>query len=233
MYQGSRTLAVVPARGGSKGIPRKNLAVVGDRTLIAHVADLVASLDWLDEAILSTDDSDIAIEGSRVGLNVVDRPADLASDNASNVGVWKHAWLESERRWQTRYDFGVLLQPTSPLREASDVTDCVRVLVEEHRDAVITVSPTPGHYTPEKTMVVRDGDLAPYLGEEFESIRQRIPDYYFLNGYCYAARRSRIIEDECVHGENTGFVVIERPVVNIDEPFDLDLANWLVRGNDS
>lgn len=229
MYRGSRTLAVIPARGGSKGIPRKNLAIVGDRTLIAHAADLIARLDWLDDAVLSTDDSEIAAEGLRVGLEVVNRPADLATDAASNVGVWRHAWLDSERRFDTRYDISVLLQPTSPLREASDVTDCARVLVEEDRSAVITVSPTPGHYTPEKAMVVRDGDLAPYLGERFEGIRQRIPDYYFLNGYCYAARRSRIIDDERVHGENTGFVVIERPVVNIDEPLDLDMANWLYK----
>lgn len=231
MYQRLRTLAVIPARGGSKGIPRKNLATVGDRSLIAHAADLVARLDWLDEAVLSTDDSEIATEGSEVGLDVVDRPADLATDIASNIGVWKHAWLESERRWDTRYDLGVLLQPTSPLREASDVTDCVRVLVEEDRDAVITVSPTPGHYKPEKMMVVRDGDLAPYLEDGFEAIRQRTPDYYFLNGYCYAARRSRIIDDGQVYGENTGYVVIDRPVVNIDEAFDLDLANWLLQGN--
>lgn len=227
MYQGLRTLAVIPARGGSKGIPRKNLSIVGGRTLVAHAAEVVARLDWLDLAVLSTDDSEIATEGSRVGLELVDRPAGLATDMASNVSVWKHAWLESERRFETRYDLAVLLQPTSPLRATSDVTACVRVLVAEDRDAVITVSPTPGHYTPEKMMVIEDGDLRPLSGDRFESTRQLIPDYYFLNGYCYAARRRRIVHDERVHGENTGLVIIDRPIVNIDDPFDLALANWL------
>lgn len=234
MYREMRTLAVIPARGGSKGIPRKNLATVGGISLIAHAAALVADLDWLDQAVLSTDDSDMAAEASSCGLAVIDRPADLATDYASNVDVWKHAWLESEKRWETRYELGVLLQPTSPLREPRDVTACVKVLMDENRHAAITVSPAPGHFTPEKIVLVEDGHLTPYLGDRFESTRQRIRNYYYLNGYCYAARRNRIVAEERVHGENVGYVVIDRPVVNIDDPFELELANWLLeRGNDS
>lgn len=228
MFSGSRVLAVIPARGGSKGIPGKNLAILGGRSLVGHAAELAHSLDWLDQVVLSTDDPEIAAEAGRWDLQVVDRPMRLATDEASNVLVWQHAWLESEGRTDSRYDLGVLLQPTSPLRTADDVTECVRLLLMEGRDAAITVSPTPGHFTPEKTMKINeDGEMTPYVRDGFVHTRQKIPRYYFLNGYCYAAQRHRVVGEGRVHGPNTGAVIIDRPVVNIDEPFDLKMAHWL------
>ena len=116
-WQGRKVLAVVPARGGSKGIPRKNLCKVGGMSLIAHAARTARALDWIDRAVLSTDDEEMADEGRRHGLEVPFlRPAELASDTASGVDVWRHAWLESERHYGCRFDLSVLLQPTTPLR---------------------------------------------------------------------------------------------------------------------
>ncbi len=230
MFSGSRVLAVIPARGGSKGIPHKNLVSLGGKSLIAHAAHLANSLSWLDFAVLSTDDREIADEGRRLGIEVVERPPELATDSASNIPVWQHAWLETERSTGDRYDIGVLLQPTSPLRTAKDVTECVQRLIADKRDAIISVSPTPGHFTPEKTIrITGTGDLIPYLGDGFTSIRQQIPPYFFPNGYCYAAKRHRVVDENRVHGPNTGAVIIDRPVVNIDEPFDLKVAHWLLR----
>ena len=96
-WRNRSVLAVVPARGGSKGIPRKNLAQIGGKSLVAHAAGLVAELDWLDGAVLSTDDHEIAEEGVRHGLSVPFlRPPDLATDTARGVDTWRHAWLASE-----------------------------------------------------------------------------------------------------------------------------------------
>lgn len=228
MFSGSSVLAVIPARGGSKGIPGKNLAILGGKSLVGHAAELAHSLDWLDQVVLSTDDPEIAAEAGRWDLQVVDRPMQLATDEASNVLVWRHAWLECEVRTGSRFDLGVLLQPTSPLRTTDDVTGCVRLLLSEGRDAAVTVSPTPGHFTPEKTLKIdEDNELTPYLRDGIVDIRQKIPRYYFLNGYCYAALRHRVVDKKRVHGPNTGAVIIDRPVVNIDEPFDLKMAHWL------
>ena len=230
MLSGLAALAVIPARGGSKGIPRKNLALVAGRSLIAHAAELVASLDWLDRVVLSTDDDEIAEEGLRSGLEVIERPSLLASDNAENVHVWNHAWLEAEQLAGLRFEISLLLQPTSPLRKDDDVRRCVNELIEQGRDAVVTVSPTPAHFAPEKTMSIGEsGELSTYLGDGFKSIRQDIPSYYFLNGYCYAARRGRVVDEVQILGPNTGAVIIDRPVVNIDEPFDLEVAEWLIQ----
>jgi len=124
-------LAVVPARGGSKGIPDKNLRKVGGWSLIEHSARTAAALSWIDRTVLSTDDEKIAEEGRRCGLEVPFlRPAALAGDLSPTVEAWRHAWLESEEHFGRRFDISLLLQPTTPLRRPEDVERTVRVMVE-------------------------------------------------------------------------------------------------------
>jgi CMP-N,N'-diacetyllegionaminic acid synthase len=223
-------LAVVPARGGSKGISGKNLRLVGGKSLIAHAADVIDELSFVGLAVLSTDHPDIAEEGRKSGLTVIDRPPELATDGAKGVDAWRHAWLEGERLVGHHFGMSLLIQPTSPLRIPSDLEQCIAVIDRENRDAVITVSPTPGHFTPEKTLRLSGrGSLEPYLGSGVEWLRQRTDRYFFLNGYGYLARRHVVVDERRILTENTGAVIIDRPVVNIDEPFDLELAEWLYR----
>jgi len=230
VFAGRKILAVVPARGGSKGIPRKNLTKVGDSSLLERVAAIVRAITWIDEAVLSTDDEEIARVGADSGLKVVRRPDELATDLASSTDVWRHAWLEAEGDAGGLFDLGVLLQPTSPLRTTADVMACVQLLIDEDRDVVISISPTPSHFTPEKTVTINDRNgLIPYLDEGFTSLRQEIRPYYFVNGYCYAAVRHRIVDEMAIHGTNVGAVIVDRPVVNIDDAFDLEVAEWLLR----
>lgn len=220
---------MVPARGGSKGIPRKNLQLLGGRSLVGHAVDLALATDVIDHVVLSTDDEEIAEEGRLAGLEVPGlRPAELATDHATGHAVWRHAHVEAESRTGSQFDLSILLQPTSPFRAPSDVADCIATLTEGKFDAVTTVSPTPSHFAPEKTMTLDEsGHLRPYLGEGFQSTRQLIPSYHHLNGACYAARRPVVLDAVNVFGPNTGAVVMEGPMVNIDEPFDLEVARWL------
>lgn len=225
-----RVLAVVPARGGSKGVPRKNLAEVGGMSLVRRAVGDALDIHWIDEVVLSTDDAEIAEEGRLAGLeNPLLRPPDLATDLASGFAVWRHALTEAEARSQSVFDLSVLIQPTSPFRHPDDITACVDLIIKGGYEAVTTVSPTPSHYAPEKTMVLHEtGRIEPFLSSErFESNRQRIPTYYHLNGICYAALRSVVLERDHVFGDNTGAVVVERPTVNIDDPLDLEIARWL------
>lgn len=114
-FRSHTVLAVVPARGGSKGIPRKNLRTIGGRSLVAHA-------DWIDAAVFSTDDAEIAEEGRHNGLKVsFMRPPRLAHDRAGSIAVWRHAWLASESHFGARFDLSVLLEPTSPMRRPEDV----------------------------------------------------------------------------------------------------------------
>jgi CMP-N,N'-diacetyllegionaminic acid synthase len=233
-YSGHAVLAVVPARGGSKGVPRKNLARVGGKTLIERAALVVKALPWLDAAALSTDDDEIAAEGRRCGLAVpFRRPAALAADNASAVEMWRHAWLECERLYGKRFELSVLLEPTSPLRRAEDVTRTVETLLSGNHAAAATVSRTPAHYAPEKTLSLRDGviSFAVPAGAQIRQ-RQQLPAYYHCNGACYALRRATLVDEGTIIERDCAAVLIERPLVNIDEPLDLELAQHLARGED-
>jgi CMP-N,N'-diacetyllegionaminic acid synthase len=225
----ARVLAVVPARGGSKGIPRKNLVELGGISLVRRAVEFALSLPWIDMTVLSTDDEEIAAEGRKAGIEVPSlRPEELATDLASGYSVWRHAHLDAEARAGRTHDLSVLIQPTSPFRRAEDVEACAELVVSGAFDSAVTVSPTPAHFTPEKTMTLTGtGGIKPYLADRFQPTRQLIPTYYHLNGICYAARRDVIINSEHVFGDRTGAVVIDRHLVNIDDPFDLELARWL------
>src|SRR5688500_18823557 len=215
-----KILAVVPARGGSKGIPGKNLRKVGGLSLVARAAQLAGSIPWVDAAVASTDDDAIAKEAADHGLAVPFlRPEELSGDYASSAATWRHAWLEAEAAFETTFDFSILLEPTSPLRTADDIERTVEAMVEGGHRAAATVSRTPAHFTPHKTLVVGDdGTVGFFLpGGGKYATRQSIPDYYHRNGICYAAMRPTVVENEEIIENDCSAVIIDRFVVNIDE----------------
>ncbi|KHF25374.1 CMP-N-acetylneuraminic acid synthetase [Solemya velum gill symbiont] len=227
---GNNVLLVVPARGGSKSIPHKNLKKVGGYSLVARAAMVAASLDWVDSAIVSTEDNEIAEEAKRYHLDVPFlRPLELAGDSSTSVDMWKHAWLASEAEYNMTFDISVLLEPTSPLRTSQDVTNTVRLLLDGEYQAAATVSKTPAHFTPEKTLTINtDGAINLYINDGSDySLRQKIPSYYHRNGICYASRRESLIKRGNIIENHCAALIIDRPVVNIDEPYELELANWL------
>jgi CMP-N,N'-diacetyllegionaminic acid synthase len=229
-YKGFKILGVIPARGGSKGIPKKNLSRVGGISLVGHAAKVARSVKWIDRAVLSTDHIEIADEGRKWGLEVpFMRPPELATDEARSSDMWKHAWLESEARFDERFDISVLLEPTSPLRRPEDVTRTIECLLESDCDAAATVSPSPAHFTPHKCLTVDGKGIIGFYhpqGGQY-SIRQKIPQYFFRNGVCYALRRNTLLEKGVIIEENCKAVIIERPVVNIDDQHELEYAEFL------
>lgn len=229
-WRGNRVLAVVPARGGSKGIPKKNLKRVAGRSLVAHCADLCARLPWLDWAVLSTDDEEIAAEGRAHGLSVpFMRPPDLSGDTATSVDMWRHAWLAAEDG-QEKFGLGILLEPTSPLRRVEDIQNTLDLLLTEGAAAAATVSAAPGHFTPHKCLTISDDRRISFFLPEGprHSLRQSIPPFFYRNGLCYAVRRETLIEQGHIIDKDCAALVVRRPVVNIDEPFDLEIAEFLL-----
>jgi CMP-N,N'-diacetyllegionaminic acid synthase len=224
-------LAVVPARGGSKSIPRKNLKTVGGISLVGRAAQVAAALPMIDAALISTDDPEIAAEAKAHGLDApFVRPPELSGDSATSVDMWRHAWLAAEAHYGRRFDLSVLLEPTSPLRRPEDVERTLRALVDAGAPAAATVSPTPAHYTPHKTLKINDnGEIDFYLeGGAKHSLRQGIPAYYHRNGLCYAVTRDHLVNQGCIIDRGAVAVVVDRHVVNIDEVFELELAEWLL-----
>lgn len=225
-----KILAVVPARAGSKGIIKKNLQKVGGFSLIARAAQIATSLDFIDASIVSTDDTDMAEEAICHGLDFIFlRPKELASDSALGVDVWRHALIEAEESYGLRFDISILLEPSSPMRQADDILRTVHAIIYEDYSAAVTVSPTPAHFSPHKTLTISDKGVLGFYhpqGEEFSN-RQAIPKYYHRNGLCYAGTREHILNG-MVLKKNTKAIIVDRRVVNIDEPFDLEMADWLI-----
>lgn len=230
MWGEHAVLAVVPARGGSQGVPRKNLRQVAGRSLIEWTAATIAALPWLDAAVLSTDDATIADHGRAAGLAVPFlRPAELATDRASGVATWRHAWLEAERHFARTFLLSIYLQPTTPLRSTEEVIRTLEVLTGGGWAAATTVAPVPGHFVPEKLLVTNaEGELA--FAHEHGALvrnRQEARAYWYRTGGCYAAWRETVVERQEIVERRCAAVAVDGPIVNIDDPFDLELADWL------
>lgn len=228
---GSKTcLVVVPARGGSKGIPLKNLQLVGGRPLVARVGDVVRELSWVDRAVVSTDHDEIAEVAEAAGIAApFRRPEDLSGDRIGDIDVLRHALQASEDLDGVQYDVVIMLQPTSPLRRSKDVTATVRKLVEEKFDAVWTVSETDSKGHPLKQLVVSDAGLEFYDPAGAAIIaRQELVPVYHRNGVAYAFTRECLVDQATIKGTRTGAVILEGMQANIDTAFDLFLAEFLL-----
>lgn len=153
----STVLAVIPARGGSKGIPGKNMKHIGGMTLVGRATRIAVSQAWVDEIIVSTDDPAIAAEVLRQGGDVPFlRPPELAGDTVSSDEMWRHAWRAAEGHYGRCFDVSILLEPTSPLRQPADLTATMEALFDGPHHGAATVSPTPAHYAPQKTLTVNE-----------------------------------------------------------------------------
>src|SRR5712691_4805436 len=180
MIAGRRVLAVVPARGGSKGIQLKNLREVGGRSLVARAGDVIRHVPEIDRAVVSTDHEGIAWAAEEAGIVApFRRPELLCGDRIADLEVLTHALEATEAIDGQPYDIIVMLQPTSPLRMAADVSATIRMLVDGGWDAVWTVSQTETKAHPLKQLTISGGALDYYdpAGAEIVARQQLTPVY--------------------------------------------------------
>jgi len=212
-------LAVVPARGGSKGVPLKNIHPLGGRPLIAHAADAIRQAGIFDRAIVSTDHPLIAETAKAWGLSVpFARPDHLSGDRVGDWEVLEHALRAIEQLDERRYDVLVMLQPTSPLRRGADVRGVVECLVDDGWEAVWTVSPTPLKYHPLKQLRRQaDGRIQLWDDRGRQVVaRQQLEPVYHRNGAAYALSRRAILELGTILPERSTALVLDVPAVSID-----------------
>jgi len=221
---GQNILAVVPARGGSKGIPLKNLKEVGGKSLVAHAANTIASVPEIDRSIVSTDHDGIAQEAEAHGLAApFRRPEDLSGDRIGDWDVLYHALTECEKIDNLTYDIVVMLQPTSPLRTADHVRATIAKLVEGAYDAVWTVSRTDLKYHPLKQLTIEDEQMTLFdaRGDGIVA-RQQLSPVYHRNGVAYAFTRACLTQQRAIMGARTGAVVIDDLNISIDTLEDIE-----------
>lgn len=227
-----RTIAFVFARGGSKGLPGKNIKPLGGLPLIAHSIRTAQSVPAIEAVYVSTDDAAIAATAKTFGARVIERPADLATDTSPEWLAWQHAvrWVE-----QNDGPFGVFisLPATSPLRSAGDVEACLGALDAE-TDVVITV--TPAARSPYFNMVTRDpeGRSAIVLASAGYTRRQDAPEVFDMTTVAYVSRPAFILgHNRLFDGRVRSVVVPRERAVDIDDQFDFTFAEVLLGAHSS
>ncbi len=226
-----RVLGLIPARGGSKGVPRKNIRPLGGRPLLEYTAQSALAARRISRVVLSTEDLEVAEVGRACGLEVpFMRPVELAQDATRSLEVVQHALRWLEQRGDC-FDAVCVLQPTTPLREVGEIDACIALLEESGADAVVTVRRVPDEFNPHWTYL-RDahGYLRLCTGQANPvSRRQDLPPAFHRDGSVYVARRDVVLERNSLYGEHlVGYVVDDRPCVNIDTPADWARAEELI-----
>jgi CMP-N-acetylneuraminic acid synthetase len=225
-------LGVIPARGGSKGIPRKNLAALAGRPLIAYTCDAARGSRRLSRTIVSTDDREIADVALRCGGVEVPflRPPLLARDETPMLDVLLDLLATLETREQYRPDIIVLLQPTSPFRRGCRIDAAIELLEGTAADSVVTVMPVPHQFTP-SSLLRLDGDrLEPWMAGEQPLRRQDKLRLFARNGPAVVAVRTAVlVAQRTLYGPDTRALVMSREEsLDVDDAFDLEVAELVM-----
>lgn len=226
-----KTLAVIPARGGSKGIPRKNIAPLGGRPLIQWTIDAALNARQVDRVVVSTDEEEIAAVARTAGAEVPFlRPADLASDIAPALPVIRHAYEQiASAGWSP--DAIIYLQPTSPFRNATHIDRAISRMLETDADTVVSVTRVPHAMTP-NSLMQRNGEgwldfTAPPETRFFR--RQDKETFLARNGPAILLLRMEVALSDQLYGDRiAGFEMDDLHSLDIDEPIDLEIAEALI-----
>jgi CMP-N,N'-diacetyllegionaminic acid synthase len=222
-------LAVIPARGGSKRIPKKNLAMVAGRSLLGWTIRAAREAASVSHILVSTDDPAIAEESRKLGVEVPWlRPAHLSRDDSPTLEALEHALQWAVDNIQPIPQFGVLLEPTAPLRRGEHIDRALRLLVDSDTDCVMSVSEVPHLFNPEELLTIAEGEVRPYLPYRTMSsrkLRGEQSSVYVPNGLVYAFRIAPVLGSHSLFGEKTTPLVTPwDEFLDVDTEDDLQFA---------
>ncbi|MBF7071568.1 acylneuraminate cytidylyltransferase family protein [Aliarcobacter butzleri] len=226
MYNNKTFLAIIPARGGSKRLPRKNVLDLCGKPLIAYTIEAGLKSDYIDKVTVSSDDEEILEISKKFGAETVKRPDELASDIATTFDAIKHT-IDNNI---DKYDYIVLLQPTSPLRNEKYIDEAIELLEEKKANAIISVcemehSPLWSNTLPD------NGSMKGFLRDEILNKRsQDLEKYYRLNGAIYICKTDKLIENKGFFIKENIFAYImdRKSSIDIDEEIDFKMAEILI-----
>jgi len=224
-----RSLCVIPARGGSKTIPLKNIALLNGKPLLHYALSAASKARLIDRVVVSSDHVKIRKIAEEYGDNIVlERPACLASDNTPSRSVILHALDVCERQDGCRYEHIILVQATNPLVTPEDIDNTLEKLTETNCDMCVTVV-SLGHLHPSKFKILRDDRLLSFVEEEKELLpRQGLDEIYIRNGSCYAYKREALFESNLEGKDIRAIVVPKERYVDINDQVDLKVAECLL-----
>jgi len=225
MYEGKSFLAIIPARGGSKRLPRKNMLDLCDKPLIAWSVEAGLKSQYIDKVVVSSDDDEILEISKKFGAEIIKRPDEFASDIATTFDAIKHAIDNFEK-----YDYIVLLQPTSPLRNEKHIDEAIRLLESKNADAVVSVCETD-HSPLWSNSLPEDGNMNNFLREGVLNKRsQDLEKYYRINGAIYICGTKKLLKNKGFFlKENIyAYLMDRKSSVDIDEEIDFRMVEVIM-----
>jgi CMP-N,N'-diacetyllegionaminic acid synthase len=234
MFNGQKILAIIPARGGSKGLPGKNIRSLAGKPLIAWSIEAATASSYIDKTIISSDCPDICRLAKQFGADVPFlRPAELATDEAKGIDATLHAidWLKKNGE---SYQLIIILQPTSPLRTTEDIERSIERYANSTAKAIVSVCKVEHHPWWSNTLP-EDGNMGQFLRPEaLNSNRQELPNYYRLNGAIYLSEVDYLRKHRsCLGPETLAYEMPTEQSVDIDSLIDFKLAEILISERNS
>jgi N-acylneuraminate cytidylyltransferase len=229
MLNGKRVIAVIPARGGSKSVPGKNIRLLGGKPLLAWSIEVARQVSEIDRIIVSTDDAQIASVGRAYGAEVYDRPPHLATDDALVIDALKDLLQTLHAEGETP-DWVILLEPTCPLRTSDDVRDCLKLIAQGEYDSVATFK--DAELNPHRAWRLIDGVPEVFIGGAVPWLpRQKLPKAYQLNGAVYVFRANLLAEEaKSLLVGKLGAVLMPRDrSQDIDDSVDFTIVEALLK----
>lgn len=221
MYRGRTFLAIIPARGGSKRLPRKNILDLNSKPLLAYSIEAGVKSKYIDSVVVSSDDEEILEIAKKYNATLIERPEFLASDTATTFDAIKHTIENSDS-----YDYIVLLQATSPLRNATHIDEAIELLVVKNADAIVSVCEMD-HSPLWSNTLSKDLSMKGFLKDEVLNKRsQDLERYYRLNGAIYICKTEKLLQEKSfLLKENIFAYKMDRNYsIDIDEEIDFKIA---------
>lgn len=232
MYKGNKVLTTITARGGSKGIPRKNIKEIDGKPLIAYTIEQAKNSYWIDRVVVSTDDEEIREVAIRFGAEVPFlRPKEFATDEISRIPALTHAIDQAEDVWGEKFDILVDLLPTSPLRDIEDIEKAVNLLIESKAKSILSV--TEANRNPYFNMVEVDSRGFAFLSKRPKKpimSRQAAPKVYDMNGCIFVMWIKDFLKEKIFFTDKTKLYIMPKErSLDIDDPLDFEIMEFLLK----
>jgi len=223
MINGKKVLTIIPARGGSKGLPNKNKRILYGKPLVSYPIEVAKNSKYIDEVYLSTDDRDIQNIGIESGVNCPElRPKELASDTATTFSVLEYI-IKKYKSKKTIFDYLLLLEPTSPLTQSEDVDSAIEKLDKnrEKADSIVGITKAETVHPEFCVELNKAGILKPYKNDFSNVRRQDLDDVFFYDGSLYISDINALIKEESFyHSRTMGYITKKWQSLEIDDIID-------------
>jgi len=227
MINGRTVLGLIPARGGSKRLPKKNIKMIANKPLLLWTLEAGKQSKFIDRLIVTSDDEQILKISAEHGAEIVQRPVELSEDHTSTFDAIKHTIEKIEEK----YDFICLLQPTSPLRHSNHIDEALELLIEKKSDAIISVSEMNENPHWSNTLN-EDNDMSKFLKPEIKNKRsQDLKTFYHINGAIYICKTDMLLAQKTffIKSNIYAYIMDRESSIDIDNEFDFLLADLILK----